>query len=223
MKTLIAGLLTFVSVSVFAQPTQVEVIQASMPKVVMIEVSGMVDDYENANSTAMIKVPVTWYGSGAFISKDGMILSCNHLFERKLEDRKIVIKTFDGKKYLGFLLAQDWKNDQSLLKIFPLAPKAYFEIGKPVIRGMKVFAFGAPLVYDKTVSVGYVQNLEVGKSKYTMHSAALNPGNSGGPLVTEDGKLVGVNVQILLVNMFMRAEGMGESTSLKQVQSFLKE
>lgn len=203
--------------------TTEEVTSAAIPKVVLIEVHGMVDGYENDESTNVVKVPVAWYGSGAVISKDGLILSCNHLFVRKLEERSIVVKMSNDKRYLGLLLSQDWANDLSLIKIFPMRERLYFELGSPVVRGQRVFAFGAPLGLSKTVSIGYVQNVDVGASSNTLHSAGLNPGNSGGPLVTEDGKLVGINVSILLVNPFMRAEGMGQAVGLKSIKEYLKD
>jgi S1-C subfamily serine protease len=212
-----------IPIAALAQTKDVDVVKESVPKVVMIEVSGIVDGYETDESTFTTKMPVGWLGSGSIISSDGMILSCDHLFSRKLEERLIIVKMSNGRKYRAIVLAEDYKKDLSLLKIFPMRKLPYFTLGNTVVRGQKVFAFGAPLGYDKTVSVGYVQNTEVGKDKTTMHSASLNPGNSGGPLVTEDGQLVGVNVSILLVNFLMRAEGMGQSTSLKDVRWFLKD
>lgn len=223
MKKLL-GLLLLVSGTVFAQdPAELVLVKNSIPKVVMIEVHGMVDDFESDTSTKVIKVPVTWVGSGSLISSDGMVLSCDHLFLRKLEDRLIIVKMSHGKKYRALLLSEDKKKDLSLLKIFPLHPLPYFPIGKPVVRGQKVFAFGAPLEYEKTVSIGYVENLAIGPDKRTLHSAAINPGNSGGPLVTEDGGIVGVNVTMTFMNPFMRAEGMGKATSLHDINLFLKE
>jgi S1-C subfamily serine protease len=223
-KLIVTTLLVLVPIVGFtSSQSEIELVRVSIPKVVTIEVHGIVDGYETDESTVITKIPVTWLGSGAIISDDGMILSCDHLFERKLEDRNIIVTMSNGRRYRAMLLAEDYKKDLSLLKIFPMRKMLYFTLGKPVVRGQKVFAFGAPLQYDKTVSIGYVQNLEVGNDKKTMHSASLNPGNSGGPLVTEDGSLVGVNVSILLVNFLMRAEGMGQSTSLKDIKEFLKD
>lgn len=220
MKTL---LLLLVSTVAFAQKP-VDVIKTSMPKVVMIEVSGMVDAYETDESTVTIRKEVGFMGSGAFISSDGLILTCDHLFLKKLDDRKIIVKTYTGKKYRAMVLSEDRKKDLALLKVFPMASRPYFTIrSAALIRGEQVFAIGAPLQMEKTVSVGYIQNLGVGEDKRTLHSASINPGNSGGPLVDESGNLIGVNVSYLLLNVFQRAEGMGQATSLTDIRTFLKE
>lgn len=223
MKTLLTVGLLFVATLSFAQKPM-DVIKASMPKVVMIQVSGIVDVYEDDQSTFTVKKHISWIGSGAFISKEGMILTCDHLFEQKLQDEQVIVKTFNGKKYKAIILSQDAKKDLALIKVFPMKNLPYFTIGDvPLVRGQQVYAFGAPLQLEKTVSVGYIENLGVGDDKRTLHSAAINPGNSGGPLVDDLGNLIGVNVSFLMENFIMRAESMSQATSLVDIRQFLKE
>ena len=208
---------------VASTPAVVDVIQESMKKVVLIEVHGYVEDYETIFSTFTTRLPVNWLGSGTLISDDGMILSCDHLFLHKLDERTIVVQTPGGKKYVGFLLTQNAEKDLSLVKIFPLSKLPYFAIGKEPIRGQKVWAFGAPLGISKTVSTGFIENLDIGTEKHTLHSAALNLGNSGGPLVSEDGQLIGINVSVMMMDFLMRAEGMGRAINLTDIKEFLKD
>lgn len=218
--------LTSLLLSTFAvaQQKPVDVIKTSLPKVVMIEVSGFTDAFESDDSKKIVSREVGWIGSGAFITDDGMILTCDHLFLKKLKDRSIIVKTFTGKKYRAMLLSEDEKKDVALIKVFPMKKLPFFKVSRtPLVRGQQVYAFGAPLQLEKTVSVGYVENLGVGQDKRTLHSASINPGNSGGPLVDNEGQLVGVNVSSLLVNIFMRAEAMGQAVSLYDIWSFLKE
>lgn len=216
-------LMSLLCVSVCALAKTLNVVEASLSKVVLIEVTGTVDAYATDTSTHTVKRKVGWIGSGSFITGDGMVLTCDHLFGKKLEDRKVIVKTFSGKKYLALVLSENKDTDLALLKVFPIKTVPYFTFGKTVVRGQQVFAFGAPLQIEKTVSVGYVENLNVGNEHKTLHSASINPGNSGGPLVDTNGQLVGVNVSYLLENPMTRAEGMGQATSLHDINTFLKE
>lgn len=205
----------------YADTTYQHMIAASMPKVVLISVHGEILGYENDASTTTVTRKIGWIGSGAFISRDGYILTCDHLFEKKLDNREIIVTTNSGKKLRGFVVNEDAKHDLALLKVFEVAPEPYFEFGQPVSKGQVVFAFGAPIAITRTVSVGYVENLMIGPDKNTLHSAAINPGNSGGPLTTEDGRIVGVNVSMLMLNAFMRGEGMGQAVNLAEIKDFL--
>lgn len=221
-SVILTTLLLSISSLAWAQHT-FDLVPDSLPKVVTIEVTGTVNAYATETSTYTVKRKIGLIGSGAFISKDGIVLSCDHLFEHKLENREITVITMLGKTYRALLLAENKNTDLSLLKVFPLHDVHYFEIGKPVVRGQKVWAFGSPLEFTRTVSVGYIENLTVGDDKRTLRSAAINPGNSGGPLVSEDGKLIGVNVSSLFIDMFERAEGMEQAVSLHDIKVFLQE
>jgi S1-C subfamily serine protease len=200
----------------------INLISASMDRVVMIKVTGTIMDYETMTSTFTVPTPTGWIGSGAFISDDGMVLTCDHLFLEKMDNRAVTVKTSTDKEYAAVIVAESSTTDLALLKTFPVSRVPYFRIGKQPVRGQQVLAFGAPLQLEKTVSVGFVENPLSGDSpQRTIHSAAINPGNSGGPLVNMDGELVGVNVSHYMVNFLMRAEGLGNAVTVADIQKFL--
>lgn len=220
---------TTVRVEKSTQATDIPAIQPmnliadSMSRVVMVKVSGTVWDYETYKSTYTVPMPAAWIGSGAFISEDGLVLTCDHLFSTKMDDEVVTVKSSTGKEYKAFVVAESSTTDLALLKTFPIAKMPYFKLGKQPVRGQQVLAFGAPLRLEKTVSVGFVENEASGDDpKRTLHSAAINPGNSGGPLVNTSGELVGVNVSHYMVNFLMRAEGLGNAVSMDDIEKFLK-
>lgn len=206
-----------------------EVLIASTDKkVVEVDVDGTISTIVEKSSgvvisTEIIHTPVGWLGSGAIIAEDGFVLTCSHIFQHKLEDRKITVTTSTGHIYKAMILQEDRKHDLTLLKIFPQKKLPFFTFGANLKRGMRVMSFGSPLAYKHTVSIGFITNLDIGDRKLVMHSASINSGNSGGPLVTTDGKLVGINIQVEMENLFSRAEGMNEAVSLKDIRKFLKE
>lgn len=200
----------------------INLIVAAMDRVVMVKVTGTMMDYETIFSTYTKRMPVGWVGSGAFISEDGLVLTCDHLFSAKMDDMVTTIKTASGKEYTAFVVAESSTTDLALLKTFPMNKMPYFKIGKQPVRGQQVLAFGAPLRLEKTVSVGFVENENSGDAPTrTLHSAAINPGNSGGPLINTDGELVGVNVSHYMVNFLMRAEGLGNAVTVADILKFL--
>lgn len=152
------------------------------------------------------------YGSGAIISADGLILSCAHVIE---PGSKLVAITPDGTRYDCTKVGINSKNDYGVLKIEPKAALPYFALGssKALEEGEWVVAFGHPGgPYDDlqpAVAVGRVRGkgkklpIGFGEKFYKdaiLHDCPIFGGNSGGPLVDLDGKLVGINGAILLVN-----------------------
>lgn len=187
------------------------IVRTSLRKVVTIEISGRNLEGEK----------VGYIGSGAFITSDGMVLTCGHVLEHELRDLTVTVKTEQGKRYKALLLAKDHSRDLGLLKVFGLRPFPYFELGGKLAKGQVVIALGTPLEIENTASVGYVENLGVSPRKFVLHSAFINPGNSGGPLMSVDGKLVGVNVSILMLNAVQHAGGLYQAVCLKDIRTFL--
>jgi S1-C subfamily serine protease len=156
-------------------------------------------------------------GSGAFITRGGLILTCYHVVNHG-KSTKIYIKLDSGKVYRGVVVAHDEKADLALI-VTVLTDVPYFELGGDVRRGQQVVAFGSPLGMQHTISFGWVENIIDGK---IIHSASINPGNSGGPLVDMDGSLVGVNQFVVGLDPFHTAQGMGGAIPIKEVREFLK-
>ncbi len=137
-------------------------------------------------------------GSGFIISKDGYILTNNHV----VEDADTITVTLDDKeKVQAELIGSDPQTDVALIKIkngkklptLPLGNSEALEVGEWVI------AIGNPFGLSQTVTVGVVSakgRSRVGINEYEnfiQTDAAINPGNSGGPLLNIHGEVVGIN------------------------------
>lgn len=147
--------------------------------------------------------------SGSFISSTGIVLTCAHCFS---EDgiRKVFIKTADEKVYPAALLAIDEGKDLALIVPDSTGPFPYFNFGKEPQRG------------QHTITVGWVDNV-IKQAQIILHSAFVNPGNSGGPLVDTSGKLVGVNEAMLRMDIFELAHGLYLAIDIIKVKQFLQE
>jgi S1-C subfamily serine protease len=157
-------------------------------------------------------------GSGAFITRSGIILTCSHVVNHGKKP-KIYIKLDSGEVYTGVVIANDEKADLALI-VTTLTDVPYFALGGDVRRGQEVVAFGSPLGIQRTVSFGWVENITEKGS--IIHSAAINPGNSGGPLVDMKGRLVGVNQFTIEYDLIRTAQGMGGAIPVRDVKAFLK-
>lgn len=140
-------------------------------------------------------------GSGVIISKDGYILTNNHVVERADFLR---VKLADNRTIPATLVGRDPRSDLALLKITAgnLTPATMGD-SKRIEIGQWVMALGSPLGYEQTLSVGVVSSL--GRTLPTQGAvlvdtiqtdAAINQGNSGGALATATGELIGINTAI---------------------------
>lgn len=150
-------------------------------------------------------------GSGFIISPDGYILTNYHVAGNA---KKIVITTTDGKRYDAEIIGADPTTDIALLKIKSDSPLPYLEFADSdnLIIGEWAIALGNPFgLFDinakPTVTVGVISNkgvnfLEQEDQRQSVYKdmiqtdAAISSGNSGGPLVNADGKVVGMNTMI---------------------------
>lgn len=157
--------------------------------------------------------------SGAFVDKEGDILTCAHCF--RMLPSKIFIQTSDGKVQMArsFLLSRQ----KDLAVVFTDEhPKTVLQLGKAPHIGQKVFAFGSPLDIRMSMSEGYIENvMKDDRLSIIIHDAPINPGNSGGPLVDKKGRLVGVNEATIMANPFIPAEGLFIAISVDEVKEFL--
>lgn len=142
-------------------------------------------------------------GSGVILSKDGYIVTNNHVIENAKE-----IRVISGKKtYDGRLIGRDPSTDLAVIKIDGATLPA-IELGNSdnVQVGEWVLAVGNPFNLTSTVTAGIVsakgRNLNLLRDKFPIEAfiqtdAAINPGNSGGALVNSSGQLIGINTAIL--------------------------
>ena len=140
-------------------------------------------------------------GSGVIISKDGYILTNNHVVEGA--DEVQVKLAVSGKEYIAKVVGADAKSDIAVLKIeakdlpaITLGDSEQIEIGDLVL------AIGNPFGLGQTTTMGMISamgrgNVGLDYEDFIQTDAAINPGNSGGALVDAHGRLIGINTAII--------------------------
>jgi len=143
-------------------------------------------------------------GSGVIISKDGYILTNNHVVDFADE---LSVKVFEGKEYKAKIIGRDPSSDLAVIKIDAdnLPTLGYADSDKARV-GDWVLAVGNPFEYlTSTVTAGIISakgrdlNIIQGNKaieQFIQTDAAINPGNSGGALVDANGRLLGINTAI---------------------------
>ncbi len=152
----------------------------------------------------LMERPAEGSGSGSILNKEGLVLTNYHVIEGA---REIRVTLFDGESYEADLVGQDPVNDIAVLRIDAPADSLYpVSLGdsSKLKVGQKVYAIGNPYGLERTMTIGIISSLNrvlPSRSGRTMKSiiqidAALNRGNSGGPLFDSSGKLIGMNTAI---------------------------
>ena len=137
-------------------------------------------------------------GSGFVISDDGYILTNNHVVDNS---NGIFVTMTDGKEYKAKVIGTDARTDIALIKIDAsgLKPLSIGDSDK-LRKGQWVLAIGSPFGLDSTVTAGIVSAINRDTGDYLpfiQTDVAVNPGNSGGPLINLQGEVVGINSQIV--------------------------
>jgi S1-C subfamily serine protease len=164
-------------------------------------------------------------GSGFVFTPDGLILTNSHVVHKASELR---VQTSQGPALSANLIGDDPHTDLALLKVDPRSPLATVPLGSAgALRvGQLVVAIGKPMGFESTVTAGVVSALGRGLRATTgrliddviQTDAALNPGNSGGPLLDTNGRVVGVNTAIIA-----GAQGICFATSIDSARSVVTE
>ena len=145
----------------------------------------------------------TALGSGFIISPDGLLVTNNHVIENADE---IKIEMLNGSTLEAKVLGTDPKTDIALLKVNSEMALPYVKFGNSDKSrvGDWVLAIGNPLGQGFSVSAGIIsargRDLQGPYDDFIQTDAAINRGNSGGPLFNTDGKVIGVNTAILSPN-----------------------
>lgn len=154
-------------------------------------------------------------GSGFSIGKDCIVTNA-HVINNP---DKVVIKTYSGEEYPAFVVGIDQEQDIAVLGVdgveFPYLNVADFSSMK---TGDDIYAIGAPksMAYTLTKGVISAQNREIRGNKYIQIDAAINEGNSGGPLLNDAGQVLGINTLKM-----SDSEGIGLAIPMTTVKTFL--
>jgi S1-C subfamily serine protease len=149
-------------------------------------------------------------GSGLIVAPDGYVLTNSHVVRHA---REVVATFVDGSEAQGRVVGDDPATDLALVRVHAdSALHATLSTGHKPKPGQLVIAIGNPLGFDATVSTGVVSALGRSLSGASgqliddviQHTAPLNPGNSGGPLVSAQGRVLGINTA-----MAGRSQGIG--------------
>ncbi|GAC1451588.1 MAG: trypsin-like peptidase domain-containing protein [Steroidobacteraceae bacterium] len=163
-------------------------------------------------------------GSGVMVTPDGYLLTNEHVVQKVNEARVTFV---DGRSVAAMVTGRDPATDLAVLRAQAGSlPYARLAGPQPLRPGQLVVAVGNPYGFESTVSAGVVS--AVGRSLRSragrliegvvQHSAALNPGNSGGPLVDAAGRVAGINTAIIAM-----AQGIGFAIPVATAQWVLTE
>ncbi len=189
-------------------------VEAVGPAVVSVY-TGAADEAERARGGA---------GSGVVVTPDGYLLTNEHVVHGVERARVTFV---DGRSVAAVVAGRDPATDLAVLRAQAAAlPCAELAAGKRLRTGQLVVALGNPFGFESTVSAGVVSAL--GRSLRSrqgrliegvvQHTAALNPGNSGGPLVDAAGHVTGINTAIIAM-----AQGIGFAVPASTAQWVLTE
>jgi len=167
-------------------------------------------------ATVSLEVGRGGAGSGFIVTPDGYVMTNSHVVHGA---KKIRVRSSDGETVEAHVMGDDPATDLALVRIdaaalSPSAPLPYLSIDGAITPrvGQLAVAIGNPLGFESTVSTGVISALGRslrGKDNRLIdgviqHTAPLNPGNSGGPLLDGTGRVLGVNTAIIA-----RSQGIG--------------
>lgn len=159
-------------------------------------------------------------GSGFVIEADGYILTNHHVVDGA---ERITVKLADGRSLRARVIGSDAATDIALLKVDSPGPLPVAPLGdsSSLRVGEWVCAIGNPLAYEHTVTVGVVSYLgrklfDASLDDYIQTDAAINFGNSGGPLINARGEVIGINAAIS-----WKASNIGFAIPINQASAIL--
>lgn len=193
------------SSNVIAAPDFSRIAQQQGAAVVNVSVSGVSGahglggDDEDSEAPGVAPRPMRAQGSGFIISPDGLILTNAHVVHGATD---VTVKLIDRREFTAKVLGSDPKTDVAVLKI-DAKDLPVLRMGKvgDLKVGEWVMAIGSPFGFENSVTAGVVsakgRSLPGGPGvQFIQTDAAVNPGNSGGPLLNARGEVVGINSQI---------------------------
>lgn len=192
-----------------------EVARKVGPAVVSIEAKARPRDLSSRNRTApadpddifelfgrqMRQRPVTAVGSGFIVDPAGYIITNGHVVENSA---RVTVKIDSGEEFQANVIGTDRETDVAVLKIDAGRALPFVKFGDSDLArvGDWVLAIGSPFGLNRSVTAGIISHVKRETpmaspfQRFIQTDAAINRGNSGGPLVNLDGEVIGVNSQI---------------------------
>jgi serine protease Do len=204
----------------------VEIAKAVTPSIVYIDVYGEAQKNSKKDEEQfkfffgpdfkMDDQPIHGTGSGVIISKDGYVMTNNHVV-KDASDKGIKVILTDKREFTAKLIGSDPVSDIAVIKIdVDDLPVASIGNSDQVHVGQWVLAIGNPMGLNNTVTSGIVsalgRNIHVSGDSYAINNfiqtdAVINPGNSGGALVDISGSVIGINAAIQTTNGYYQGYG----------------
>jgi serine protease Do len=173
------------------------------PSVVHIDIKRPVSAHEAdvARLLAADPMPLSDQGSGVVVDQEGYVLTNRHVIA---DGNEITVTLSDGRRVDATVVGTDAPTDLALLKISAdrLIPIAWGDSDRSRV-GSPVWAIGSPFGLDRTVTFGILSGkhrmvrASTRYQDFMQSDVAVNPGNSGGPLVDSRGMLIGINTAIV--------------------------
>ena len=171
-------------------------------------------------------------GTGVIISKDGYIITNNHVVEGATKIEVGFFGDEDGEAYPAKIIGRDQLTDSALIKLTQMPPHALQEAklgdSTQMAPGDWVMAIGNPFNFNYTVSVGVVsaigRPMQMTEQRYEnviQTDAAINPGNSGGPLINLRGEVIGINTAIYTAGQGASNIGIGFAVPINSIRDVL--
>jgi len=214
---------SFAELAKIANPAVVNVTATS--KGVQVNESSDIFDYFFGREPGASRRTVRGIGSGFLISRDGYILTNNHVVtnqQSKIAD-DIKVKLMNDEVYTAKVVGADALFDVALIKIDAGDNLPFLKLGdsEKAEVGEWVMAIGNPSLLEHTVTVGVVsaKGRQLSGAVYKTFiqtDAAINQGNSGGPLINVRGEAIGINCMIIY-----GTEGIGFAIPINQVKDIL--
>ncbi|MBC6479041.1 MAG: trypsin-like peptidase domain-containing protein [Hormoscilla sp. GM7CHS1pb] len=180
-----------------------------------------IDVYEKASPSVVTIKAGRSSGSGSIIAAEGLVLTNEHVV-RDSRSGQVLVKTAEGRDYMGQVIATDRKNDLALVRLNTNQRLRRIKLADPnnIRVGQQVYAIGSPFGLEGTLTTGILSRID-SKDGDLQTDAALNQGNSGGPLLNSQGQLIGVNKSIISSSREGGNIGIGFATSVRVARDFI--
>ncbi|XP_023222043.1 serine protease HTRA2, mitochondrial-like [Centruroides sculpturatus] len=198
-----------------------DVVEKAAPAVVYIEIK-TVHPFFGERPVAISN------GSGFLVRSDGLILTNAHVVANM---KTVTVKLYDGRVFEGHVISFDRNTDLATVKINAKdLPVLKLGSSAKVRPGEWVVAMGSPLSLSNTITAGIISSVNRGSRELGLHKemeyiqtdAAINFGNSGGPLVNLDGEVVGISTMKVTTGISFAIPADYAAEFLKQTESKTK-